>query len=473
MGKIDKYEHSETTEQVIEVLQSEKVSKDTISYILKILEKQDENIKIWLLLKEHIEKAKKFAVVIYEEQPDGREKPIYWSKKIEDMSGYTYEEIMARYYNWESIMELLYWHKPEQIEKIKDIFEKNKESGIWYENFVLSMKTAQGTLTEVAWNTERSGDNKYRMSFWSQDFTDIQKMLRMDDQLPCLKKSALKKDFRECVLNRRWKVEDAKHVLALALIDIDDFKSFNDSYGHSVWDHVLNEFVKFFNSKLRDWDHVYRLGWDEFGILFNTTKHDQIIDRVTRIKSEFNSINYIVSNWRVINSLKQPTYKDAIMFYENNKNSGTMIVLPPIWLSIWLSDFNYSAIRKISENPENMSSLLEDELEKLKNSTDDILGIAKYCYLLNNEQYKVALDTKWIVIDKKENWLIEKETWVVKNFAIASNGKKCKNFIWTPIFSEKWEIAWVNIITGDGPRELYLDKIKIIKRRKNKLYEFK
>jgi len=46
MGKIDKYEHSETTEQVIEVLKSEKVSKDTISYILKILEKQDENIKI-------------------------------------------------------------------------------------------------------------------------------------------------------------------------------------------------------------------------------------------------------------------------------------------------------------------------------------------------------------------------------------------------------------------------------------------
>lgn len=474
MGHLNKSWQSETTREVIELLQLEKTSKNVVDSIQKILEKQDLNIKIWNLLREHIEKAKKFAVVIYEEQEDWREKPIYWSKKMENMSGYIFDEIIAKYNNWESIMELFYWHDQDQIEKISERFKRIKDTWTWYENFVCTLRTARWTIIEVAWNTERSHDNKYRISFWSEDYTDVQRMLRMHDFLPCLKKSALKKDFRDYILNKRWKIEEARSVLALAMIDIDDFKLFNEVYWHAAWDHVLAEFVKFFNSKLRDWDHIYSLGWDEFAILFNTTKHDQIIERVSRIKDEFNSINFIVENGQIINSIKRKNHQEAQDFYEKNREiTNWQIFLPPIWLSIWVSDFNYANLRKISTNPDEVNSILERELEKLKMSTDEILIIAKHCYLLNNEQYKIALDSKKIQIDSNEQKLIKNESWEIKEFAMATITKKCKNFIWTPIINNSWQITWVNILTNNWTRELCMKKIAIIKRRKEKLFSKK
>ncbi|EKD66107.1 MAG: diguanylate cyclase with PAS/PAC sensor [uncultured bacterium (gcode 4)] len=467
MEKLNKSNQSDATIEIINLLETEKISQDVLVHVKKILEKQDEDIKIGNLMREHIEKAKKFAVVIYEEQSDGREKPVYWSKKMEDLSGYTYEEIIARYNNWESILELLYWHDQDQMDRIKERFNRAKETGIWYENFVCSMRTARWAIIEVAWNTERSENNKYRMSFWSWDFVDIQRMLRMDDYLPCLKKSALKTDFRDYVLNKRWKIEEARSVLALAMIDIDDFKIFNKLYGQMVWDHVLNEFVKFFNSKLRDWDHIYRLGWDEFAILFNTTKHDQITERVTRIKNEFNSINFIVENWQITKHLKQDTPEKALTFYEINKNNGWTI-LPPIWLSIWISDFNYANIRE-NKNKVEVDSILEKELNKLKKSADNILYIAKHCYLLNNEYYKKALETEWIVISDREIQKMQNEIWETQEFIIPTT-KKCKNFIWTPILDAKWELSWVNIITCSWLKKLDMKKMAIIQRRKEKIF---
>ncbi|HBA44464.1 TPA: hypothetical protein DEG21_02090 [Patescibacteria group bacterium] len=99
MEKLNKSNQSDATIEIINLLETEKISQDVLVHVKKILEKQDEDIKIGNLMREHIEKAKKFAVVIYEEQSDGREKPVYWSKKMEDLSGYTYEEIIARYNN--------------------------------------------------------------------------------------------------------------------------------------------------------------------------------------------------------------------------------------------------------------------------------------------------------------------------------------------------------------------------------------
>lgn len=50
------------------------------------------------------------------------------------------------------------------------------------------------------------------------------------------------------------------------MIDIDNFKSFNDTYGHNVGDDVIREvsrlLVKYFGI-----DHCYRIGGDEFLII--------------------------------------------------------------------------------------------------------------------------------------------------------------------------------------------------------------
>ena len=56
--------------------------------------------------------------------------------------------------------------------------------------------------------------------------------------------------------------------MALAFLDIDRFKSINDTYGHDNGDRVLLEFARRLVAAVRTTDGVYRLAGDEFMIIF-------------------------------------------------------------------------------------------------------------------------------------------------------------------------------------------------------------
>lgn len=67
--------------------------------------------------------------------------------------------------------------------------------------------------------------------------------------------------------------------LTLLLIDIDNFKNINDSYGHDVGDTVLVMFARVMKQLLRSHDLAARVGGEEFIILLTTTdrKEQEII----------------------------------------------------------------------------------------------------------------------------------------------------------------------------------------------------
>ncbi len=65
-----------------------------------------------------------------------------------------------------------------------------------------------------------------------------------------------------------------KEQLAVLFIDLDDFKSVNDSYGHAVGDQVLKGLARTLLSRVRDEDTVARLGGDEFVILSEQVNDD-------------------------------------------------------------------------------------------------------------------------------------------------------------------------------------------------------
>ncbi len=56
--------------------------------------------------------------------------------------------------------------------------------------------------------------------------------------------------------------------VTLLMFDIDDFKLYNDKYGHATGDDVLRETARLMLSVVRDHDVVARIGGDEFAVIF-------------------------------------------------------------------------------------------------------------------------------------------------------------------------------------------------------------
>lgn len=78
---------------------------------------------------------------------------------------------------------------------------------------------------------------------------------------------------------------------ALMIIDLDNFKQINDSYGHMFGDKVLLKAAKAITKSFRNRDLVARIGGDEFMVLMkDISNQDLIKERCTQLLSAFNSL---------------------------------------------------------------------------------------------------------------------------------------------------------------------------------------
>ncbi|MEQ8770804.1 MAG: GGDEF domain-containing protein [Phycisphaerales bacterium] len=63
-------------------------------------------------------------------------------------------------------------------------------------------------------------------------------------------------------------VRGARLPMTVMVFDIDNFKAYNDAYGHAAGDEILVETVRLLNSTIRPSDRVCRIGGDEFAVVF-------------------------------------------------------------------------------------------------------------------------------------------------------------------------------------------------------------
>lgn len=78
--------------------------------------------------------------------------------------------------------------------------------------------------------------------------------------------------------------------LAVVFMDVDEFKQFNDKYGHMVGDELLNGMADVFRNSTRNYDATARLGGDEFTLLFPATDlagTEVILQRLSRRLNEY------------------------------------------------------------------------------------------------------------------------------------------------------------------------------------------
>lgn len=77
--------------------------------------------------------------------------------------------------------------------------------------------------------------------------------------------------FNEIFNDEFKRTQRYSHNLSLALIDIDNFKKFNDTYGHLIGDEVLIMVANILNKSIRNSDTFARWGGEEFVIVFVET----------------------------------------------------------------------------------------------------------------------------------------------------------------------------------------------------------
>lgn len=82
------------------------------------------------------------------------------------------------------------------------------------------------------------------------------------------------------------------HPLSLIIADIDNLKSFNDTYGHTGGDSLLKTFAETIKATVRDTDIVARYGGDEFALLLPETDLKAAMEMAERIRSQIHARSY-------------------------------------------------------------------------------------------------------------------------------------------------------------------------------------
>jgi len=101
------------------------------------------------------------------------------------------------------------------------------------------------------------------------DHTSMEEMLKEQARLDSLTGLLNRAGFLEALQERFTEAERSGTGLTMMYLDLDNFKSLNDQFGHRFGDMLLDSFAKRLRGALKSTDLVGRVGGDEFTVLFD------------------------------------------------------------------------------------------------------------------------------------------------------------------------------------------------------------
>lgn len=92
---------------------------------------------------------------------------------------------------------------------------------------------------------------------------------------------------------------ETSYTFSIAYLDLDDFKGVNDNFGHYSGDKVIEKFGEVIKKSIRGSDIAFRIGGDEFAIIFKSATRDAAKKVCQKIKVELASHEFIFNENRV------------------------------------------------------------------------------------------------------------------------------------------------------------------------------
>lgn len=203
---------------------------------------------------------------------------VYANKLAEEITEFSSEEVKG--YKWRDL--LADEEGIKRIDKILKIFMNGEVPPI-YEDYMISKS---GIKYYFLWSSSIVYDKRKKPKFaisMGVDITERKKIEEVNykmayyDSLTGLPNRVM---FNEMLLEEFETSKKNNKNFALAFIDLDNFKSINDSLGHSMGDELLAILADLIKSCLGEKDIVARLGGDEFICIFTNVKNKDSITEV-------------------------------------------------------------------------------------------------------------------------------------------------------------------------------------------------
>lgn len=102
--------------------------------------------------------------------------------------------------------------------------------------------------------------------------TKLEQLAAHDPLTGAYNRRVMSEELRKATRDRR-----SEHLYSLLIMDLDHFKHINDTFGHSVGDQVLIDFVRIMKSMMRENDILFRHGGEEFALLLPGTNLEGLI----------------------------------------------------------------------------------------------------------------------------------------------------------------------------------------------------
>lgn len=145
---------------------------------------------------------------------------------------------------------------------------------------------------------KQSEEARHDMESISKKVKKVEKINRLDHLTEIYNRRhfehLLEEEFENSKLNK-WP-------LSLALIDIDNFKRVNDTYGHLVGDEVIKSIARFFSENIRETDVLARYGGDEFILLLPGSTSDVANTLLNRLFSSFKDDPGVKTNGDILDT---------------------------------------------------------------------------------------------------------------------------------------------------------------------------
>ena len=194
--------------------------------------------------------------------------------------------------------------------KPQEVFSPNTANIIFF--FSLIIYDSMGSVIFVLMNSNRL----------TEELTAAQKLLEMLASTDHLTGLFNRRKFFEKANEEMERFRRSKTLLSAAYIDIDNFKSLNDKFGHAAGDEVLRKVTDIIKKGVRGIDTAGRIGGEEFCILFPATSVKDSVMVMERLRRDVADIEIIFAGKTIKTTISAGVTEAG----EHDKTSDNLIM---------------------------------------------------------------------------------------------------------------------------------------------------